>query len=285
MQICEPPPPAEPDQCLEKLIERVEHCLAGNEHDGALVACRELLSLYPSNDKAHILMAQAMMPGENYIRLLSRIHRHLEPATYVEIGVASGASLAVAGESTRSIGIDPYPRVKSKIQSQAKLYPTESDAFFDHYDLFDELGLASLDLAFIDGLHLFEQALRDFINLERYAEPHTVIAIHDCFPPTELCAERERALTYWVGDVWRLVPCLIRYRPDLNVCVVPALPSGVGIVTGLNRDSGTLAACYDDIVAEALSMPYGQMDANRDTVLQTIPNDWNAVADRLKPAG
>ena len=266
---------------LDQLVEKIEQRLADSDHGGAHALCRELLSLDPAHNQGNILMAQAMMPGENYTSLLGRLHEHLRPATYVEIGVASGASIAVAGESTRCVGVDPYPRVKSRIRSKARLYPTESDEFFAQYDLFEELGVASLDLAFIDGLHLFEQAFRDFINLERYAGPQTVITIHDCYPPTELCAARERELTYWVGDVWRLIPCLRRHRPDLNVVVVPALPSGVGIVTGLDPDSNVLSERYDEIVAEALAMPYADMDASRDEMLNTIANDWPAVRSCL----
>lgn len=280
MQSSESPIAANQQQ-LDVLVARAEQQLADNDHASALESCRELLALNPGHDKGNILMAQAMMPGENYTSLLARLHEYLQPASYVEIGVASGASIAVAAESTRCIGIDPYPRVKARIRARARLYPTESDDFFEHYQLFEELGVDSLDLAFIDGLHLFEQAFRDFINLEKYADPRTVIAIHDCYPPTELCAARERELTYWVGDVWRLIPCLRRYRPDLAVAVVPALPSGVAIVTGLDPDSTVLSEHYDEIVAEYLAMPYAAMDAGRDELLNTIPNDWAAVRARL----
>ena len=48
-----------------------------------------------------------------------------------------------------------------------------------------------MDFAFIDGMHLFEFALRDFMNLERHCTPQSVIMVHDCYPTEREHAERE----------------------------------------------------------------------------------------------
>ena len=43
--------------------------------------------------KAHHMLADLEFPGEGYFRILARIHEHLKPATYLEIGVDQGRLL------------------------------------------------------------------------------------------------------------------------------------------------------------------------------------------------
>ena len=162
------------------------------------------------------------------------IPQSLRPQTYVEIGVRWGNSLAIAGSGTRAIGIDPRPRIEVDLVSHPKLFPMPSDDFFESFDLLKELEGPRLALAFIDGLHVFEQVLRDFIHLERYADKRTIVLIHDCLPIARLAANREPMTQFWSGDVWKIIPCLKKYRPDLKIGIIPARPSGLGVVTNLD---------------------------------------------------
>ncbi|MEE4659198.1 MAG: class I SAM-dependent methyltransferase [Halieaceae bacterium] len=269
---------------LERLSGEVEAQLSQGDRAAARAACDAMLNLNGAYNPAHMLMARVMMPGENYAAILTRLHRERRPRGYAEIGVATGASMALAGAETHCVGIDPNPRVTASIAGRARLYPVTSDDFFARYDLSEELDRAPLDLAFIDGLHLFEQALRDFINLEKYAHQGTVVMIHDCFPPTELSAARDRVMAYWAGDVWRMIPLLIKYRPDLDVNVIPAMPSGLGLVTGLDPDSRVLEDRFDELVAEYMAMPYSVLEQRREELLSPIANSWDAIAERLPVA-
>jgi predicted O-methyltransferase YrrM len=259
--------------------EAAENLKAG-DLPGVRRLCEQMLAREPAYSHAHMLMARAMMPGDNYGQILSKLHQHLQPATYVEIGVATGESMSYAQAQTRAVGIDPELRISRPISARARLYPVTSDDFFARYDLFEELGERSMNLAFIDGLHLFEQALRDFINVERYAQDNSVVAVHDCFPPTELSAARERKMAYWCGDVWRLIPCLKKYRPDLNIAVIPAPPSGLAIITGLDPGSTVLADNFDRYVEESLAIPYTAIDENRQ-LLCPVANDWSQICASL----
>ena len=54
------------------------------------------------------------------------------------------------------------------------------------------LDLFSGELVFIDGLHLFEQVLRDLINVERHSTTDTVVLLHDCLPLDEVTSGRRR---------------------------------------------------------------------------------------------
>ena len=58
-----------------------------------------------------------------------------------------------------------------------------SDEFFAKFDPRDALG-SKIDLAFLDGQHLFEYVLRDFMNTEAVCEENSFILLHDCSPST-----------------------------------------------------------------------------------------------------
>ena len=210
-------------------------------------------------DSLFVLAAESEMPGVDYYDWLQRFHNWLSPAGYVEIGLGHGRSLALAGPSTKAIGVDPYQGYWERLNyvcphGPAKLFPLTSDDFFAQNDLRVAMGQDTFDLGFIDGLHLFEQALKDFINLERYARKDSVILIHDCLPIAPIVAERERCTGFWTGDVWRIIPCLKTFRPDLKIMTIPTKPSGLGVVTNLDAASTVLSDNYDDIVRYYLSL-------------------------------
>ena len=80
-------------------------------------------------------------------------------------------------DTPRIIGIDPSPNVRPVIAQQppaanAQIYELTSDEFFDRYDLTDLFG-GPVVLAFIDGLHLFEQVLARLRQPgEAFRRPH-----------------------------------------------------------------------------------------------------------------
>lgn len=212
-----------------------------------------------AGDNLFILAAEKEMPGDGYYGWLKRFHQWLRPVSYVEIGLGLGRSLALAGADTKAIGIDPYQGFWERLNyvcphCPATLFPLTSDNFFEQHDLREVMGRETFDLGFIDGLHLFEQALKDFINLERYARKDSVILIHDCLPIAPIVAERERSTGFWTGDVWRIIPCLKTFRPDLKIMTIPTNPSGLGVVTNLDAASTVLSDNYDDIVRYYLTL-------------------------------
>jgi hypothetical protein len=225
------------------------------------------------------------MPGDVYTAVLSRFHERLRPASYAEIGVRCGDSLALAGRDTSAAGIDPRLIINRPILSRARLYPLPSDEFFGRYDLLEELGTPRLALAFIDGLHLFEQALKDFINIERYADPQTAVLIHDCLPVSRLAAARRQHMSaIWCGDTWKLVPCLRKCRPDLTIRIIPTFPSGLGVVTGCDRGSVVLRERFDEIVAERrdLELSYEYLTPEiLNATAGILPNDPEHIDEAL----
>jgi hypothetical protein len=197
--------------------------------------------------------------GENYLLLLKAIHRHLRPKSYLEIGSEQGASLSLA--ECASIAVDPAFQIKRDVirkKPSFHAYQMTSDAFFRTVDPTVVLG-DRIDFAFLDGMHLYEFLLRDFINTERYCRRNSLIALHDCVPSDVPMTRRaqngpEKELSswpfWWTGDVWKLVPLLKNYRPDLSIAVADAAPTGLVLITNLDPTSTVLEGCYSEILRD-----------------------------------
>ena len=212
-----------------------------------------------------------------YRRLLTKIHRHLKPRTYLEIGINNGDSLVLGDRSEISIGIDPNPRIEVIMPRCARIYKTTSDAFFAERNLTAELGEKPLDLAFIDGMHLFEFALRDFINLERYCNRQSTILFHDTFPVDRPMATRERGTTLWTGDVWKVILCLKKYRPDLKIRTVDVGPTGLTIVRGIDSNSNVLSSRLAEIEREFIAKDFDEIESEKDSKLNRMDNNWHDI--------
>lgn len=205
--------------------------------------------------------------------LLSFFHQQLKPEFYFEIGVDEGRSLARA--QCKALGVDARPKLNLAVElpETAHILGISSDAFYQQ--LASSYLTQSPELAFIDGMHLFEFALRDFINLERYAAPYTLVGIDDIFPCHPIQAERRRVSSAWTGDVWKLIPILQKYRPDLTLLFLPCSTTGLMLITGLDPSNTQLEDMYDNILAEYqqdLSVPKSIL--NRDL---SVPSDHPTI--------
>jgi Glycosyl transferase family 2 len=184
----------------------------------------------------------------SYLDVLDRLHRELRPAHYLEIGVRHGRSLTLArGPAT---GVDPAPTIDCDLPASTKVVSLTSDDFFAAAT--PEL---SPDFCFIDGLHLFEYALRDFMNIEGRAAPGAVVVIDDIFPNHPAQAARERRTRAWTGDVWRLIDILRIYRGDLFALALDTGPTGLLLIAGLDPKNRLLSDNYDAIVRQAIDWP------------------------------
>jgi hypothetical protein len=184
----------------------------------------------------------------HYYAFLAELHRRLAPRAYLEVGIRNGGSLAQA--RCRSVGIDPAYAITYELDTDVALFRTTSDEYFARPDPLAPTGGTPFDLTFIDGLHLFEYAFRDFVNAERYSSPRGVIVFDDVLPRSIDEAARQRHTDGWTGDVYGMLEVLARYRPDLVVIPVGTLPTGLLVVTGLNPADTTLPDHFDEILAE-----------------------------------
>ena len=249
--------------------------LASSAYRTALTFDRNLV-------QAHIGLATVQMPGEFYYAWLDRFYTAPAPETVIEIGVFDGASLARVHPPTVAIGVDPNPTVSHQLTAETHIFPETSDAFFARHGPDALLAGRPLGIGFIDGLHLYEQALKDFINLERYCGPRSVILFHDTIPLDETTQSRARDTQFHTGDVWKTVLCLKHYRPDLDIFTIPTSWTGLTVVTGLDPASRVLAEKYEEGVAEFIDIPFSDVESNLKAALNIIPNDWIIVQSRLK---
>lgn len=199
---------------------------------------------------------------------LRHLHALVKPRNYLEIGVNDGRSLALS--RVPSIAVDPAFKVTIPIRCDVHLIRATSDDYFAREDPIRHLrssrdprknlrrgrplfgawiGRTTVDLAFIDGLHLFEFALRDFMNTERLTGPSSVVVLDDMLPRNVDEAARDRHTGDWAGDVYKVIPVLREHRPDLVVIPVDTTPTGVLVVLGTDASNTVLRDRYDDIIA------------------------------------
>jgi len=223
------------------------------EGAGALAA---LIDLMPDFPGALETLAPLVFPGPSYRDILRRLHDALRPRSYLEIGVEHGTTLAFAVHSEQVIGIDPAPAPAGPAwPARARYFQMTSDAFFERHSRTDVLP-GSIDLAFIDGKHWFDYALRDFCAVEAWCEPGSTIVLHDCLPVAKAAATRQRRTRFWVGDTWKALECLLAERSDLSISVIPCYPSGLVVVRRLDPGSTVFRQRLPELVGRYRPLEY-----------------------------
>ena len=255
------------------------------ENQAAAVDYQVALSFIPNLVQAHLGLALLRLPGDDYLVWLERLYRSLAPETAIEIGVYQGASLALFRPPTLAIGIDPNPTLISPLQTETHIFTETSDEFFAQRRPEKLLAGRPLSVAFIDGLHLFEQALRDFIHLEGYCGPRSVILFHDTIPLDKPTQSRTQETQFHTGDVWKTILCLKHYRPELDIFTIATFPAGLTVVTGLDPKSRILTDRYEEAVARFMDTSFSAVECILETMLNVVPNDWNLVQSRLQELG
>ncbi|HEY0218855.1 MAG TPA: class I SAM-dependent methyltransferase [Afipia sp.] len=205
--------------------------------------------------------------GEHYTKVLAQLSRDRNTIRYLEIGVQHGINFSQIS-SERALGVDPEFLINRNVaanKQRVSLFQMTSDSFFEDIDVVAELG-GPPELSFLDGMHLFEFLLRDFYNTERVSSKQSLIAMHDCLPLTETMINRDHGMVinlsagtqydrWWTGDVWKIIPILHKYRPDLKIVLLNAAPTGLALVTNLDPSSVVLRDNYIKIVEEFSKLP------------------------------
>jgi len=235
----------------------------------------------PREAVMHNIVASMRFPGPNYYEVLRWLHQDLRPESYLEIGVFRGHTLTLAMPPTLALGIDPFPEVEDRWKTETHVLQMASSEFFAKHTLREFFGTDRFSFAFVDGLHRFEQAIDDIFNLEVYAQPESVIAVHDTIPLDEKTAARERRATFYTGDVWKVIPFLKCYRPDLELITVRTGPSGLTLIRRLNP-SRRRSKEEIEALTQFQELPWEYYKRHRNEFLETIPNERDAVERWLR---
>lgn len=258
---------------------------SGRTRDAAAVLVR-LVELVPDFPGALQSLALLSFPGPPYREILRRVHEALRPRSYLEIGVEHGATLALAVHSERVVGVDPVARPATReLPPGTRLFHTTSDSFFAAQRRQDVFGERTVDLAFIDGMHWFEYALRDFHNVERWCARTSTVVLHDCLPAAPIAASRERQTSFWVGDTWKALEYLLRERPDLRISIIPSYPSGLVVIQNLDPAFSMPSEELEARAARYLPLAYPYAAGAWPSHYSMVPNAEPRVTELLASLG
>jgi hypothetical protein len=187
---------------------------------------------------------------------LAEVNKLLDPTFYFEVGVQYGTSLQQAERARHAWGVDPVPLTSA--QRNQRIFPMTSDDFFREVE--NKVGVPRdpdfynlpqpIDLGFIDGLHHYEQALRDFVNITKHVHSQSVVIFDDILPRNHGEAAREQCPGDWTGDVWKVTEVLLEACPaELRIIEVNTQPTGTLVVYGFNNRTHPIDA--DAIFQEA----------------------------------
>ena len=154
-----------------------------------------------------------------------------ERPRYLEVGVHSGETFFPI-RAAEKVAVDPAFRfdvaAAAKADPTSRFHPVPSDSYFLKLCPADE----RFDVVFLDGLHTFEQTLRDLMNALARTRPDSVIVIDDVLPSGPAAAIRDLdeflrlhaavpgTPDAWMGDVYRLVWFIAVFMPMWSYATV-----------------------------------------------------------------
>ena len=224
----------------------------------------------------------------NRMDIVQLVIDHLKARNYLEIGVKKGKLfLNIKARKKRAVDpvlkMDTARKLKYSIRNTSNIfneyYEMTSDQFFA--DQASRLtGLNKIEVAFIDGLHTYEQSLIDAQNCLKHLSEQGVILMHDCSPQSEVqaCPADSRAhadsispdgkTAGWSGDVWKTIVNLRSTRPDLEIFVLDC-DHGIGVIT-YGKPDKLLQLSEEQIAA----MSYQDLADNREELLNLKPPEY-----------
>jgi hypothetical protein len=218
----------------------------------------------------------------NRADIIQSIINKKKSKTYLEIGVQRAKNFFTI-KAPRKIAVDPQFKIgiKRRLKNlrtffQDHFYEMTSDDFFAQQAP-TVLKSRKLDVALIDGLHTYEQVMKDFDNCLQYLNPDGLILFHDCNPVTREAAEyahspEEIMKKYpgktpeWNGDVWKAIVHIQALYSDIDIFVLDC-DYGVGVA----RRSNSVVKNLNLSIEQIRKLNYDDLDRDRVKLLNLKP--------------
>ena len=122
------------------------------------------------------------------IEIIKKIIKDNNYKNYLEIGCDNDENFSQVSIE-KKIGVDPL--------KGGTLRMTSNEFFSDNKFFFD--------IIFLDGLHTYEQTIKDIKNSLKFLNNNGVILVHDCLPKKIWNQIVPRMYGHWNGDVWKAI--------------------------------------------------------------------------------
>ena len=147
----------------------------------------------------------------------------------------------------KKIGVDPV--------SGGNLRMTSDQFFIDNKEKFD--------LIFIDGLHVYEQVIKDIFNSIKVLKENGIILVHDCLPRKLWYQTPTRMSDTWNGDVWKaIVECRTLENIDTYTCLAD---EGIGVIK-VQKNNNLLNLNLSNFK----NLKYKEYYTNRESIMNII---------------
>lgn len=203
---------------------------------------------------------------------------------YLEIGVQRGKNFFKI-KADQKTAVDPNFMIGIKRRVlNLKSWLTSDFNEMTSTDFFkktapQKLANLKIDVAFIDGLHTYEQTLEDFLNCSKYLSEGGLILFHDCNPtsleaaaplnsPTEKMQKFPGKNAEWNGDVWKTFVHIRSLMPEWQAFVLDC-DYGVGVAVKRKNEK---PLNYTRFQIE--KMNYSDLEANREVFLGLKPPSY-----------
>ena len=143
--------------------------------------------------------------------ILKEIIKYKNYNSYLEIGCDQDENFSQISIKNK-IGVDP---------KSGGTHRMTSDTFFIN-------NTQTYDLIYIDGLHTYEQTIKDIKNSLKYLNQNGTIVLHDCLPKKIWNQIVPRMYGHWNGDVWKAI-VEARTWKNINTFTIIA-DHGLGVI-------------------------------------------------------
>jgi len=117
---------------------------------------------------------------------------------------------------------------KIKIKNKIGVDPLQGGTIRKTSDEFFNSNTEKFDIIFLDGLHTYEQTIKDINNSLKFIKSSGVIVIHDCLPKKIWNQIVPRIYGHWNGDVWKAI---VHSRTYLNADTYTCIADhGLGLI-------------------------------------------------------